>query len=69
LNEITRDHIKQFVAHLMKKEHSHIVEVKTRDAEGKTVVERKTVTAPLLTPEEMDAAAKKQISYRGPGGQ
>ncbi len=24
-------------------------------------------TTPLLTPEEMDAAAKKQISYRGPG--
>jgi uncharacterized protein with GYD domain len=24
-------------------------------------------TIPLLTPEEMDAAAKKQISYRGPG--
>jgi len=24
-------------------------------------------TTPLLTPEEMDSAAKKQISYRGPG--
>ena len=24
-------------------------------------------TTPLLTPEEMDAAAKKQIAYRGPG--
>jgi len=46
LNEINRERIKQFVAHLMKKEHSHIVKVKTHDAEGKTVVERKTVTAP-----------------------
>ncbi len=24
-------------------------------------------TTPLLTPEEMDAAAKKQVTYRGPG--
>ena len=24
-------------------------------------------TTPLLTPEEMDAAAKKQVGYRGPG--
>ena len=24
-------------------------------------------TIPLLTPEEMDAAAKKQLGYRGPG--
>ncbi len=27
----------------------------------------KVNTTPLLTPEEMDAAAKKQIGYRGPG--
>jgi uncharacterized protein with GYD domain len=27
----------------------------------------KVRTTPLLTPEEMDAAAKKQLGYRGPG--
>ena len=27
----------------------------------------KVNTTPLLTPEEMDAATKKQIGYRGPG--
>jgi uncharacterized protein with GYD domain len=27
----------------------------------------RTVTTPLITPEEVDAAAMKRVSYRGPG--
>src|SRR6266516_2833928 len=46
LNEIDRDRVKQFVAHLTKKQHSHTVKVKTVDDKGKTVIEKKIVTAP-----------------------
>src|SRR5262245_29533001 len=46
LNEITRDRVKQFVAHLTQKTHSHVVKVKTKDANSKTVRTEKTISAP-----------------------
>jgi hypothetical protein len=37
-DRIDRDRVKQFVAHLVKKTHSRVVKVKSKDATGKTVI-------------------------------